>query len=83
MKDNNNSNNFFKTSDIWLVGYLLASGEKYLDVHRTVEGGKHKVYFLFSLTAEAKAHEFFNGGTLPAVAYRNSVENVKSILFDF
>lgn len=83
MKSNNNSNNFFRTSDIWLVGYLLATGEKYIDIQRTVEGGKRKVYFLFSPDLEAKAHQFFNGGTLPAVAYRNSVENVKSILFDF
>ena len=74
---------FFKTSDIWVVGYLLAAGEKYLDIHRTVENGRNRVYFLFPPDVEAKAHEFFNGGTLPAVAYRNSVENAKSILFDF
>lgn len=79
----NSSIDFFRTADIWLVGYLLACGEKYLDIQRTVEGGKRKVYFLFPPDVESKAHQFFNGGTLPAVAYRNSVENVKSILFDF
>lgn len=79
----NNDPQFFRTSDIWLVGYLLATGERYLDVNRTVKNGRNKVYFLFPPEVEVRAHEFFNGGTLPAVAYRNSVENVKSILFDF
>ena len=77
------STELFRTADIWLVGYLLATGEKYLDIHRTIEGGRRKVYFLFPPEVEAKVHQFFNGGTLPAVQYRNSVENVKSILFDF
>ena len=80
---NTASTELFKTADIWLVGYLLATGEKYLDIRRTTEGGNRKVYFLFTPEVEAKAHEFFNGGTLPAVQYRNSVQNVKSILFDF
>ena len=61
----------------------MATGEKYIDIDRTTDNGRRKVYFLFPPGAETKAHQFFNGGILPAVAYRNSVENVKSILFDF
>lgn len=78
-----NSSDFFRTADIWLVGYLLAIGEKYVDIHRTTEGNKRKVYFLFPTDVEVKAHEFFNGGVIPAVQYRNSIQNVKTILFDF
>ena len=78
-----NSSDFFQTSDIWVTAYLLSVGVKYIDVLRTVESGKRKVYFLFPLDAEPKAHDFFRGASVPAVSMRNSVENVKSILFDF
>ena len=72
----------FRTADIWLVGFLLAVGEKYIDIQRTVAGGKQKVYFLFPPEVEARAHDFFNGAELPAVNYKRAIENVKTILFD-
>jgi len=64
------------------VGFLLAVGEKYIDVHRTVESGKRKVFFLFPPETEDRAHQFFNGAVIPAVQYKDGVTRVKNILFD-
>ena len=82
MNDNKKPSDFFRTSDIWLVAFLLAVGEHYVDIDRTVVHGRAKVFFLFHSEVESRAHEYFNGGMLPAVQYKNSVENVRSILFD-
>lgn len=82
INNNHDPADFFITPDIWLVAYLLASGEKYIAVDRRVENGKHKVYFLFSPEVEERVHDYFNQATIPAILLKNSVENVKNILFD-
>lgn len=77
-----NDYQIYETADIWIAGYLLASGEKYLSIERRNVANRTKVFFIFSSDVEDKVHAFFNGAIIPAVNYRNSIENVKNILFD-
>jgi len=74
---------FFRTADIWLIAFLIASGEKYLYIDRQINEGKSKVFFFFPLDVEELAHDFFNGEKIPAIALKDAVGRVKSILYDF
>ena len=76
------NHNFFQTSDIWLVAYLMATGEKYISIDRRVNENKPQVFFLFPPETEELAHNFFNGDKIPAIDLKDAVGRVKSILWD-
>lgn len=70
-------------TDIYTVAFLLCQGEKYHHIQRSVENGRRRVVFYFGRGIEDLIDEYFNGSTCSAIAFRNSVENCKSLIYDF
>jgi len=83
MNNTTPNQDFFRTADIWLIAFLIASGEKYISIDRRVNENKPQVFFLFPPETEELAHNFFNGDKIPAIDLKDAVGRVKSILYDF
>ena len=70
-------------TDLYVIAYLLSNGEKYRKISRPTSNTFKKTTFYFPLEARRLIDEFFNGQECSAIAFKNAIENVKSLLFDF
>jgi len=76
------STSLVSLSDIYTIAYLMAIGEKYSHIERSTSSGKIRIKFYFNLNVKKKIDEFFNGGTVSAIKYKNAIENIKSLIYD-
>lgn len=69
-------NEVYKTSDLALAAFLLASGFALLEIER-VEGDYRRV-FHFPHEARPVAAEYFRGAQVPARAFANAMRDLKA-----
>ena len=69
----------YRTSDFYLAAFLKAKGLRLLDKQR-MEG---KVIFIFNDRPDRKAliQEFFNDGVVGVAAFKNAIQDLKTIVF--
>ena len=72
--------NTYKTSDIYLAAFLKAKGMKIIDREKCGT----RVTFIFDDQPVRKilVVEFFNDGVVGIGAYRNAIQDLKTIVFN-
>ena len=78
--NNQNSNNHFATSDIFLASYLRLTGCQLLSIDRR---DRKRIKFVFDGAAEEYAMKYFNGeGMVSASAFSRAISESRNLLFD-
>ena len=67
----------YKTSDLYLAAFLKARKHKL-----SCERQGHKCFFLFTDNVDADIKDFFNDGIISAIQYKNSVQDLKTYIFN-
>lgn len=72
--------NTYRTSDLYLSAYLKAKGLRLLDKQRN----GHKFIFIFDDRSDRKKliQEFFNDGTVNITAFKNAIQDLKTMVFN-
>ena len=72
--------NTYKTSDLYLSAFLKARGMRLTDKQRS----GHKFIFIFDDRGDRKAliQEFFNDGTVSITAFKNAIQDLKTMVFN-
>ena len=72
--------NTYATSDLYLSAYLKAKGLKLMDKRR--DG--NKLVFIFGDRADRKEliMEFFNDGLVSITAFKNAIQDLKTMVFN-
>ena len=72
--------NIYRTSDLYLSAYLKAKGLRLLDKQRN----GHKFVFMFDDRDDRKEliQEFFNDGTVSITAFKNAIQDLKTMAFN-
>lgn len=72
--------NTYRTSDLYLSAYLKAKGLRLLDKQRN----GHKFIFIFDDRSDRKKliQEFFNDGTVSITAFKNAIQDLKTMVFN-
>jgi hypothetical protein len=70
----------YATSDLYLSAYLKTKG---LQLQETQRNGK-KIFFIFEdqPNRQSLIHEFFNGGLVNITAFKNAVQDLKTLVFN-
>ncbi len=72
--------NTYKTSDLYLSAFLKARGMRLTDKQRN----GHKFVFIFNDRADRKEliQEFFNDGMVSISAFKNAIQDLKTMVFN-
>ena len=72
--------NSYKTSDLYLSAFLKAKGLTLKDMNK--DG--NKVFFIFDDRADRKKliQEFFNDGLVSITAFKNALQDLKTMVFN-
>lgn len=72
--------NTYRTSDLYLSAYLKAKGLKLIDKHKAGD----KFFFIFDDRSDRKEliQEFFNDGTISITAFKNAIQDLKTLVFN-
>lgn len=72
--------NTYRTSDLYLSAFLKARGMRLTDKQRS----GHKFIFIFDDRADRKEliQEFFNNGTVSITAFKNAIQDLKTMVFN-
>lgn len=80
MKSQNNKNEFYETTDMWLAVFLKAKNVKLVDIRPY--GNTKRVMFVFEKTKniENLIREFYNNGEVPIKEIRSAYDDIKSAI---
>jgi len=72
--------NTYRTSDLYLSAFLKAKGMRLLDKRRDGE----KFVFIFDDRADRQQliREFFNDGMVNITAFKNAIQDLKTMVFN-
>ena len=72
--------NTYRTSDLYLSAFLKAKGMKLIDTCR--DG--NKIAFIFDDRDDRKEliQEFFNDGSVSITAFKNAIQDLKTMVFN-
>ena len=70
----------YKTSDLYLSAYLKAKGLRLKDKHQT--GNKFVFIFEDRDDREQLIRDFFNDGTVSITAFKNAIQDLKTMVFN-
>ena len=70
----------YRTSDLYLSAFLKAKGLRLWDKHRT--GNKFVFIFEDRDDREQLIREFFNDGTINITAFKNAIQDLKTLVFN-
>lgn len=70
----------YRTSDLYLSAYLKAKGFRLKDKHRA--GNKFIFIFEDRDDREQLIQEFFNDGTVNITAFKNAIQDLKTMVFN-
>ena len=72
--------NTYRTSDLYLSAFLKARGMRLRDKQRN----GHKFVFIFNDRNDRKEliQEFFNDGTVSITAFKNAIQDLKTMVFN-
>ncbi len=70
----------YRTSDLYLSAFLKAKGLKLRDKHR--DGNKFIFIFEDRDDREHLIREFFNDGTVNITAFKNAIQDLKTMVFN-
>ncbi len=72
--------NTYRTSDLYLSAFLKARGMRLKDKRNN----GHKCVFIFDDRADRKEliQEFFNDGTVSITAFKNAIQDLKTMVFN-
>ena len=72
--------NTYKTSDLYLSAFLKARGMRLTDKQRS----GHKFVFIFDDRDDRKKliQEFFNDGMVSITAFKNAIQDLKTMVFN-
>ena len=75
-----NKTNTYMTSDLYLSAYLKAKGLRLVDKKRERE----RVVFIFDDRDDRRAliQEFFNDGLVNITAFKNAIQDLKTMVFN-
>ena len=71
------------TTDFAIAAYLMACGEEFTDFRRIRDSrGKPQLHIVFDEDAEPLIRDYFNGATLPAIEFKNAMDNARTMAFN-
>ena len=70
----------YRTSDLYLAAFLKASGLRFLDKARI--GSKVEFIFEDRGDIDELIQEFFNDGKVNITAFKNAIQDLKTIVFN-
>lgn len=70
----------YETADLYLSAYLKAKGLRLIDKRKT----GNKFVFIFNDRADRKEliQEFFNDGLVSITAFKNAIQDIKTMVFN-
>ncbi len=73
-------NNTYETADLYLSAYLKAKGLRLIDKRKS----GNKFVFIFGDRADRKEliEEFFNDGLVSITAFKNAIQDLKTMVFN-
>ena len=73
-------NSTYETADLYLSAYLKAKGLRLVDKRKT----GNKFVFIFNDRADRKEliQEFFNDGLVSITAFKNAIQDIKTMVFN-
>ena len=72
--------NTYKTSDLYLSAFLKAKGLRLIDKQKT---GDRFVFIFFDRTDRQELiQEFFNDGLVNITAFKNAIQDLKTMVFN-
>lgn len=73
-------NSTYETADLYLSAYLKAKGLRLIDKRKT----GNKFVFIFNDRADRKEliQEFFNDGLVNITAFKNAIQDIKTMVFN-
>lgn len=69
--------------DMYVIAYLLVKGEKYHHITPETVGQKRVIFFHFHEDVQEVIDDFFNNGECSAIAYKDSVANVRNLIYNY
>jgi hypothetical protein len=73
-------NNTYRTSDLHLAAFLKAKGMRILDTKKN--GGRSTFIFGDKGNSKELIQEFFNDGMVSITAFKNALQDLKTMVFN-
>lgn len=73
--------NQYRTTDLWLAGFLKAKGLKIIDLER--RNNRSTFVFEYESDIQNLLRDFFNDGLIRITAFKNAIQDIKTMLHNF